>query len=478
MKKIVILLFVVSLFPEVSMFAKGAKRIGYRKDIFQNNTWKGADSSRNMYNADTLQTLLQNLKPNSNNGWDDEFKYTYVYTNTKKISTQIRENWNGTAWVNFDKYTYTYDASDNVILTLRTVWNGSTWVNSNKIDHSNYIATDKPQLEILSVYANNAWQNQARYIYGYQPITQFLEFKEIYDWNATLGWVKYERQFSQYYTNGTLQILTILTPDSNNQWASLTKYIHNYNLSPFRITESVKQFYNYDTSVLNWENERRTQYQYNTNNLLINSNLDLYDTAANAWNPETRTINLYNTSNLLTESSSELYSSGFWSNTSKYTHQYIGNNINEKLIYTGSGSSWTLSKKINYDYNLNDDTTFKQEEIYNGTSFEPNFREYFYYYAGPQSIQNHIKELEQVLIFPNPCQDEINLLLNASESFYASVHIYDLQGCELATSQQLIRKGNQQLKLPTNHLPSGNYLVKLLNEKSNSQQSLQFVKVK
>ena len=46
---------------------------------------------------------------------------------------ELRQDWDGSYWVNNYKYTYTYDVNNNMIEWLIQVWYGSNWVNSTKL---------------------------------------------------------------------------------------------------------------------------------------------------------------------------------------------------------------------------------------------------------------------------------------------------------------------------------------------------------
>ncbi|MBK9097156.1 MAG: T9SS type A sorting domain-containing protein [bacterium] len=79
-------------------------------------------------------------------------RLSYTYNANNSEVEYLRQNWNGSAWVNFFKWSYTYDGNNNPIEDLYQTWNGSAWVNVNKFMYS-HLPTGIEQIEgELSTY--------------------------------------------------------------------------------------------------------------------------------------------------------------------------------------------------------------------------------------------------------------------------------------------------------------------------------------
>jgi hypothetical protein len=66
-----------------------------------------------------------------------------------------------------------------------------------------------------------------------------------------------------------------------------------------------------------------------------------------------------------------------------------------------------------------------------------------------------------IAFYPNPVRDELNIQFDASLAGVYNIELYKLDGQLLSTHQKNIIQGSNMIKIPTNTLTSGMYLVQL-----------------
>jgi hypothetical protein len=83
-----------------------------------------------------------------------------------------------------------------------------------------------------------------------------------------------------------------------------------------------------------------------------------------------------------------------------------------------------------------------------------------------ECLDDKNKLLIQLLnIFPNPSQDLINLSIISKNEELVSVSLLNLEGKKVKSFNYNIFKGKQTISLDISYLPSGNYFLKIDNDK-------------
>jgi hypothetical protein len=185
---------------------------------------------------------------------DDLFRATYTYNAHGHILTQLAENWDGTAWVNYAKGTITYDASENMINNLQENWNGTAWENSILTTYT-YDGSGNITTELEQDWDGTAWADSYKYAYTYDANKNMLT-------NLIQGW-------SGSWINNSLATYTY---DANNNqitetdqawdiglatWVNTGKYDYAYNAAGNRTTEI-----NYIWSGGTWQSIGTTTHYY------------------------------------------------------------------------------------------------------------------------------------------------------------------------------------------------------------------------
>ena len=129
-------------------------------------TWN-SDGNTNQY---TTQTW------NISNQWENASRYTSNYNASKQKTSDLTENWVGSAWQNSTQMSYTYSANGQVSEIAMDYWKNNEWTNNTKIIYtlnSNLTPTQvimQSWNESLSVWENSSRQTWDYNITGIQPV--------------------------------------------------------------------------------------------------------------------------------------------------------------------------------------------------------------------------------------------------------------------------------------------------------------------
>ncbi len=459
-------LLYIQIFAQTTVFRK----IAQRHDDFVSSNWKGVDSILFDYNSDARLINQTALKGNASNAWDNFSKYSFYLNPAGKVNVQVRENWNGNAWVYATKYTNTYDASSNLTLIEYHTWDGSTWIPNAKIEYTGYNALGNWNQQITYNYIGGTWIYAFKGTQQFINPTAFLQTKESESWDNNLQqWNKIERLSYTYYQD-SIGSITRSTASVNNTWVSNAQYLYTYFSSPFRLQTYTTKLWNQDS--LNFINDSRTNYTYNAA-----ANYDQIISedyiGASTWSPIIRTQHLYNPSNQLIEKYSE-ENIGGWQNKDRNTYTYSVNLVNEDLYYVGSATNWNLSKKTNYNYDVNDNLIFKQQEDYNGINYTPSSRDFYYYNTFVVGLYETESMNASTILFPNPCKDRLHIQLESDQQSTIQINIVDLLGRNRILISSPVRKGKNSIDIETNTLATGHYFVQLSDINTHKKQVLNF----
>lgn len=452
------------------------KIIATRHDEFENNAWKGKDSSIISYNNDGFLIGNLNSKNDANSVWNNFTKVTITLSPTNKKTSELRENWNGISWINQSRYTKTYDGSDNLILDFYEVWNGTTWNQTGKIEYTGYNSFGKYGQENLFNMVSGNWKNLSQRTRTYYAVDSNLEIDNRFNWdNTTSSWKKIER-FTYTYVQDSVGSITRSIPDSNSNWMNDSKTIRTYAFNPQRMTEYKVQIWDTAATPDVWVNTNRTLYFY-TNTYNIDYTSGEIATSATTWTPQYKTFNTYNSSDNLIEMYDQWLINGSWENYSRKTSSYIGNNIDEEKYFSGNGSNWNETKKINFLYDVKNNKTFQQIDSFKNGSFVQDSRDYFYYATFPLAVQQVLKSINEVVIYPNPATESVNITFNAINNFNAQISISDITGKTRMLIFQPINKGENKINTTISTLESGTYILSILDNKGKAyHQKIQIIK--
>lgn len=456
MKKMVVIFFLLNswlLSAQTTVYRK----IAQRHDDYVLSAWQGTDSVLFAYNNNAILTAQTNLKGSAGNNWDFFSRNTFLLTPSGKVQEQLRENWNGSTWVNVNRYSYSYDGSDNLLTTLYDVWNGSAWVPSGKIDNSGYNAFGGWTLQLTSTY-NGAWQNLYKTSQTFITGTNQVQYRDKENWNTgTASWDKFERLFYTYLQD-SIGTITRSVPDLNNNWKNSDKYIYTYSSSPMLLQSYLQQYWNSDS--VKFIDTTRISYTYNAANQ-VELNLTERKTGG-AWNALQRTTTVYSGNPQPMETYTEDFIGG-WQNKERSTFTYAGGMLSEELFFLGAGAAWNLNRKTIYNYDVNNNLIFKQRDDFGGANYVPFSRDFYYYQAFTVGIHETDAGIPTLCAFPNPAQGELYVRADLSEPSSLRITLSDLNGRPVLIREESAPKGLFQTSLPIHQIASGTYVLQVLN---------------
>lgn len=292
-------------------------------------------------------------------------------------------------------------------------------------------------------------------------------------------------------------ILTEIYADrntANQSWDSTYGYFYTYNGQGQLIEDST---YDYDFA----DPDTRSTYTYDVNGNLTES--IFYGWNSGSWEPSYKALFTYDGNNRITVTTAQVYDNSVWVNSFKDSLGYTGNTDihtyqaysawdttakewvflskqertlnNNDVPVTAISSDWdTMSKQweifneANYTYNSNGDIEYGALYPYiNGTkSNSPSTAGYFYYeHYWPVSVKETVVN-SALSVYPNPASSHINIISSAA----GKVTLYDMAG--RAVKQAEIPAAHTPFSLPISGLATGNYILQVGNDGSESYKKL------
>lgn len=427
------------------------KMIGFRHNDYINNTWIGIDSMLFDYNSggDTLWHFA--IKGDSNNGWKNNFRYTFQWDANHHRTYQLREKSNGAGgWVNDNQYNYIYDGSGNLTEVIYQIWSGG-WQNNGHLTFTGYNSFGKPSNILTESWNGAAWSPVASNDKSYVNSQYQLQYDSYFYWDQmSASWVKINRKYYTYLQD-SISSIQVSLPDSLGNWKSSTKEVRSYNLSNMLMTYKTNQVY--DTAQ-NLQDVNRYKYTYSGTNKI--SLVEYQLPSGSLWNSTNKTTYVYDTNDSLSMQFSELYT-GVWENDQRTDYYYTQGNLTGEQHYIGNGSIWVESYQVANSFDANNKKTYALWSNYNGSTYNPAREEFYYYNTYPLSVSS--LEESHYSIYPNPTKDELMIDYTGKESRMLSLTLSDMQGRKRMSVIQPIQNGKNTIQLSLKNLEVGSYIL-------------------
>lgn len=363
-----------------------------------------------------------------------------ITTNAQRLDNLLSERWNGSKWYNSWKSDYTYDANGYLIGGSSAVYDTiAKEYNRNK---TKYTYTNNTNGDVI-LSISEIWDDG---ISNWRNVTRFK-----YTYTAA---GKLETNITEYWINGNL--------------VYDTKINYNYDTNNYLINQSVERW---DTIVNSWKKQSLTTYTNNNNGNVIETLIQTWDPSLNSYKNNSR--NLYTYTAAGKEETTLLQSwdknTNYWRNSSRTAKVYDANNY----LIRDSFKSWSQKDStwlpVVYQTYSNSQTGLLYQTIgygWNGTKNVYNFRSTYSYI-----LTTSIAETEpenKINVFPNPAQNILTIETSGNKP--ANIQIVNING-------QLIRTltSNQgSAKINIEDLPKGMYFVNIITDKTVSTK--QFIK--
>jgi hypothetical protein len=331
-----------------------------------------------------------------------------------------------------------------------------------------------PAQENVYIMNGGVWNNSTYNAKTYIANMTKLSSEEKYMWdNAFAYWKKIEKNTYSYVQDSIGTIFRSI-PDSNNVWMNESKVTKTWNVSPQYLLEEKKL--TWDTTLNGYVNSKRTTLFYTPLNK-IDHTLSESSIGTSSWESQFQSQYVYDASGNKIEYFDQWYINGLWENALRKTYTNVGTNVSEEVEYLGNGNSWNTQKRTSFIYDANNNTTFKQIDSFLNGSFQNDSRYFYYYGTFPLSIHNVLTSVQNVVAYPNPATENININFNSTENFTAQISISDITGKTRIVVLQPIQQGENNINTNLASLPTGNYILSILNGKGNAfHQKIQVIK--
>lgn len=385
------------------------------------NSWYTTYAATYIYNAND-KLVNQFIRRDVNKKLMNYAKDTRTYNNDNLVSEAIREQWDGSSWKNQNRYTYTYN---NILQMEKLViekWSGNSWHNDYQYTYS--YDSQGNQTDYLSQSWLGTWINetQGKYIYdnnNNQVSARYYDWNGVWveDWldsmaygtnnkvvfhlfafNSGLGLENYSRRLTTYTQIGNEFFASEVILDlwKNSNWEKGSKFAYSYDVNGNRI-ESKRLVW---TSAA-YENYERSNFTYDSQDLLVQRYDEKYDKAIPEWLPRT-----------------------VWD----YTYDNNQNNVTERI------QNWISSSWQNVD------------------------TAHWYYTLNPQSITEE-NSLPSLQVFPNPAEDIAHFVFNdPPSSLGRTLLLFDLNGRLVFQASNLF---DQQFIVDCSSIKPGTYIYKV-----------------
>ncbi len=360
-------------------------------------------------------------------------------------------NYNGTSWVNATYEYQTFDASDEVQSTVAQTWNAttSTWVNA---DENIYIwSGGNLQSYVYQVWdsAGSMWTNNAKTVYTYDGAGNILSETD-QNWDG-----------------------------STSAWVNSYSYIYTYNANN-KITTQIDQ--SWDTVSNSWINQDKQTYTYDVTNTYVLSQLSqLWNSGSSSWVNYSQHIYTYDGMNDQLTALAQTWNGTSWDNYSLATYSSFVAQLPQTEIdqtWNTSTLAFDNSQMFTYTYNSFNQETSSASTSWNiGGFWQPTTsdRESRFYY------QNYVTGVaaitagnDEVMLYPVPAADGLNISVNWREAQPFSAAIYNIAGA-VVNQWQVPACSSYNIYIPLDLQP-GFYFLKLNGASSNMVK--QFVVIK
>ncbi|MCS6990649.1 MAG: T9SS type A sorting domain-containing protein [Chitinophagales bacterium] len=380
---------------------------GLRADTFAvaSAQWQPTDSTRLLYNADTLLDTKHELQYDADSGWVSYLATFYTYDANKNNTVQLIQQWIDDAkiWVNLSRLLGAYDAQKNLIGLVIQNWNGTDWDSTTHFIHkydgnNNLISTTIVNKNTFT----NSWDSTQRFVFVYDALNNLIA-DTTYTWVGTgFGYTNLVTYQYNALNQNTVRIgQTYSNNKWKNAWSDTLVYDANGNLlslTRWGWSQSVKKFALSDAKI---------EYEYNAANQLV-----------------------------------------------------------RRVNYNGDGASAFLpSAEYLYTYSVEGNLQESLLKIYNSVAAAfQNFRREVYHYSTLVYQGPSIVALSPALtIFPVPATNTLQLMLTSPTDTEVSCVITDLTGRILSVQRLSVAAGSQLYILNIEHLSPGVHVLQLVS---------------
>ena len=330
-------------------------------------------------------------------------KQTFYYNNLGQETEIVSQMFVDGQWVNFEKETSSYLDESNPQSFMSYEWTGSDWLLTDGSKYDYTFDGNRISTMTLSSYSPEAsWEFVGRYTYEYQ-----------------VGSSDLVAIVSEVYEEGI--------------WIYTTRTVYEYD------GNQISAFFLYSWINAEWELVSKMIYEYVANESMVLTGSSWLD---DAWMPSIRMTDNYDSHGNTILSTTEYYGNG-WMVLSgqQYELTYSGSNVVQRIT-----KAWSLFNP--------------GQKAVTSIGWKNSKKEVFSDFAS-LFVPEQPQVVASVKVFPNPAQDQIQIIVQGESSTVSSLNFMDLTG-RIRFKQDFLtpRSGVISQALPSS-LSTGIYILQV-----------------
>lgn len=155
----------------------------------------------------------------------------------------------------------------------------------------------------------------------------------------------------------------------------------------------------------------------------------------------------------------EIYSGGWQNNTSEI-YTYTGSNRTKEMKYIWSGA-WTHNQTIDYDFDANNNNTYRLITDISGAAATYISRDYYYYQSFTVGVEDVKQHASSIILYPNPVSNNLQMDIESETNTILEMNIIDVCGQAKMYALQSLGIGKNHVQIDIQTLPNGNYFYGL-----------------
>lgn len=411
----------------------------------------------------------------------DDLKVILISDSLALVSELIVQRFDSTAnlYSNYYRTLYSYNSNGQQTEYLSQGWKNSAWEDSFRMENS-YNTQGLLSVSLYQFYAMG-WQNSSkteRFYNAYNNLTQIVDY---YWYNS--AWVP---NYKNEFLYDSQQRLVEQVGSSYNQWQVPPDWVYTYKLTnQYNSLSQVELDYVYYYDGTNWNPSIRTSYTYTPSGKSETSYTEEYDSS---WVPSSSDSSAYNMNDQLTYNLYKRFDGTTWQNIEQMENFYQNNLITESVqtswmydpyemwkyrdlfsysadnLVSQTSQSWENNQWVNQSlmnmaYNSQNNVTVMEMFMWNGTSWDPNYK-YIYAYTNVLDVAEEplVKDVVLYQNYPNPFNSSTKIVYYLPAPTEVTLILYNTLGEKIKTLDEGMKlAGNHEVILDDNTLSSGVY---------------------
>lgn len=390
------------------------------------------------------------LQQYQNNQFENYYRYLYSYNVNGKQTEYLSQLWNNSMWENSSRLQYSYNSS-GLLTSMTSQYYDVGWVNSSKTEHTYDSGGNRTQT-LESYWMNSAWQQSSKSVFTYDSQSRLIEqVASSYNfWETPPIWVYVHKLTYQYNSQSLVDMEYVYDHDGTN-WAAYSRTSYTY-------TASGKQKTSYtENNESGWVPSSSDSSAYDGNDNLTYNIYRRHN--GSIWQDIEQTENTFLNSLLSERIETNWMYDPF--TVFKYRTQinYNGTNAIGELHQNWENNQWVNIDQWTMTYDASNQVTTTEMFSWNGSSWDPTYR-YYYYYTTLLDIKNKeiVKDFVLYQNYPNPFNSTTKIIYSIPIPTEIKITLFNSLGEEIKIIDRGLKiPGKHEVVIDDNSLSSGVY---------------------